>query len=70
MKIPVNMPEVTRIVACVSLTFAAYHILDIVKAAVRAKYAGVELLIALAGVCIYAVAYVARGNNDTGGKNA
>ena len=61
MKLPGNMHEFTRIAACGLLTFAAWHILDVLKAAVRAKYEDVELLIALAGVCIYAVAYVARG---------
>ena len=73
MKIPVNMREVTRIAACGMLIFVAYHILDIIKAAIRVKYVDcaslyapppVELLIALAGVCIYAVGYVARGKKE------
>ena len=56
------------------LIFVAYHILDIIKAAIRVKYVDcascayapppVELLIALAGVCIYAVGYVARGKKE------
>ena len=61
MKLRGNMHEFTRIAASGFLIFAAWHILDVLKAAIRAKYENVEPLIALAGVCIFAVAYVARG---------
>ena len=58
--------QVTRLAAAGMLTFLAWHIIDVLKAAMRVKYEDIELIIALVAACIAAVAYVAKGDKEPG----
>ena len=64
MKVASAMTGIVRLTACGMLTFVAWHILDVLKAAIRTKCDNYELLLLLAGTCIAAVAYVAKGDKE------